>query len=151
LPDDFTVERIRAAQALLARTGASRFDKRDVSDEPRVPAGQPGGGEWEAEDEDGDADETSPDPLLIPAQAVPLPLPIPFDLPSTQPNANVNVPNDGQPITGPSLPQTANIDRQQICNERCSPLLERWKPYRSSDVNQYAYYRCVAECLNEPS
>ena len=49
LPDDFAVERILSAQAILARggSGASSFDKRDVSNEPRVPAGQPTGGEWE--------------------------------------------------------------------------------------------------------
>jgi len=53
--------------------------KRDVSDEPRVPAGQPGGGEWVAED--GGRGSRQNDRNIIPVQAVPAPMPLPFPIP----------------------------------------------------------------------
>lgn len=54
--------------------------KRDVSNEPRVPAGRSDGGEWEAED--GGA-SSSANPALLPVQTmpIPMPMPIPFELP----------------------------------------------------------------------
>ena len=52
--------------------------KRDVSDEPRVPGGQSGGGEWTSGNGSGSVRQN---PLLVPAQAITAPIPIPFDLP----------------------------------------------------------------------
>jgi hypothetical protein len=54
--------------------------KRDVSDEPRLPAGQTGGGQWTTGGESSAAPTNS---LLIPAQAIapPMPIPAPFELP----------------------------------------------------------------------
>jgi hypothetical protein len=55
--------------------------KRDVSDEPRIPAGQRGG-EWTTDRGNVTEQEVS-NPSVIPAQAIapPVPLPIPFELP----------------------------------------------------------------------
>lgn len=57
--------------------GDSSAQKRDVSNEPRIPKGQPGGGEWTSEGGGGSA----PEPRMIPVQAVPMPIPMPFELP----------------------------------------------------------------------
>jgi hypothetical protein len=45
-----------------------RIDKRDVSNQPRVPAGQPGGGQWTT-----DGGDETPQPAIVPAQTIPLP------------------------------------------------------------------------------
>src|SRR6266849_10953003 len=65
-------------------------------DEPRVPAGNPDGGQWTADD-------------------------------------------------GAS----AEADRKSICIERCAHLLERPLTYRWSNVNTFAFYRCVNDCMSE--
>jgi hypothetical protein len=33
------------------------------------------------------------------------------------------------------------------CNERCSKLLERYKTYSYSNVNEFHYRQCMNECL----
>jgi hypothetical protein len=33
------------------------------------------------------------------------------------------------------------------CNERCSRLLERYKTYGYSNVNEFHYRQCMNECL----
>jgi hypothetical protein len=55
--------------------------KRDVSDESRVPAGQPGGGEWTSGESGGVSTKPLSNPLLIPAQAIAPPIVAPFELP----------------------------------------------------------------------
>jgi hypothetical protein len=45
-----------------------RIDRRDVSNQPRVPAGQPGGGQWTT-----DGGDETPHSPIVPAQAIPLP------------------------------------------------------------------------------
>jgi hypothetical protein len=54
--------------------------KRDVSGEPRVPAGERDGGEWTS---DGGYERQLANPLVIPAQAIapPMPIPFPFEIP----------------------------------------------------------------------
>lgn len=59
-----------------------------------------------------------------------------------------NVDNDKIPNVANELDATATTPRD-ICHERCYKLLERLKPYRYSDLNDYAYRRCVSECLEE--
>jgi len=53
--------------------------KRDVSDEPRMPAGQSDGGEWTTSNNE----RQLSNPLVIPAQAIapPMPIPAPFEIP----------------------------------------------------------------------
>jgi hypothetical protein len=57
-----------------------RARKGDVSNEPRIPAGQSGGGEWTT---DGGSERPGSNPLVVPAQAIapPVTMPIPFELP----------------------------------------------------------------------
>jgi hypothetical protein len=57
------------------RSGATH--KRDVSDEPRIPAGQSAGGDWTSGPS---AAVTSHHPPLVPVQAITVPVP-PFELP----------------------------------------------------------------------
>jgi hypothetical protein len=88
LPDDIALAKLMIAESelLLKRCTRcrrpneprARARKRDVSDEPRIPAGQSGGGEWTTED--GTRTPTF-NPLLIPAQAITVPIPAPFELP----------------------------------------------------------------------
>jgi hypothetical protein len=54
--------------------------KRDVSAEPRIPAGESGGGEWTS---DGGYEQQLANPLVIPAQAIapPMPIPAPLEIP----------------------------------------------------------------------
>jgi hypothetical protein len=40
-------------------------------------------------------------------------------------------------------------DRKSFCIERCSYLLERPLPYRWSNVNTFAFFRCVNDCMRE--
>jgi hypothetical protein len=99
--------------------------KRDVSDEPRVPRGQTGGGEWES-GRGGDASTASR--LLIPAQAVPLPLPLPFELPVPPteitpfpldiPNGNIREPVPVNPY--PDRPDCAVEweNAYKVCNKK---------------------------------
>src|SRR5260370_38981153 len=46
----------------------SRLERRDVSNQPRIPAGQPGGGRWTT-----DGGDQSPQSPIVPTQAIPLP------------------------------------------------------------------------------
>src|SRR5260221_5026442 len=46
----------------------SRLERRDVSNQPRIPAGQPGGGQWTT-----DGGDQSPQSPIVPTQAIPLP------------------------------------------------------------------------------
>jgi hypothetical protein len=72
-------------------------------DEPRVPAPNPGGGQWTSDGDDG-----------------------------------------GEHVPDKEAPGAeADRDRHELCLERCFPLPERWKPYRSSDLNQYAFLKCM--------
>ena len=80
--DDLALARLLTVEAELiakcSRCAANKTRKRDVSDEPRIPAGQTGGGEWTTGD---GAATPAPNPLLIPAQAITAPIPLPFELP----------------------------------------------------------------------
>lgn len=81
--DDLALATLLTAEANLiakccSRCTTNKTRKRDVSNEPRIPAGQSGGGEWTTGD--GGAMPTS-NPLLIPAQAITAPIPLPFELP----------------------------------------------------------------------
>jgi hypothetical protein len=86
LPNKAAVSKALAAEAYLAKcqcqtaTG-KKTKKRDVSDEPRVPAGQTGGGQWTT---DGGPSASLTNSLLVPAQAIapPMPIPVPFELPT---------------------------------------------------------------------
>jgi hypothetical protein len=63
--------------------------KRDVSNEPRVPAGQSGGGEWESGDAGGIGAKPTSNPLLIPAQALAPPITGPIELPIPVPPTEI--------------------------------------------------------------
>ncbi len=106
LPDDIAVKRLRSAQAILAgideacdcgcNSRRRETGKRDVSNEPRVPAGQAGGGEWESSN-GGNMPTSTKNPYLIPVQAIPMPIPIPapfeFPLPPTEISPFLDIPN----------------------------------------------------------
>jgi hypothetical protein len=86
LEDKIAVRKAVAAEAYLAKcrcqTGSDKkTGKRDVSDEPRIPAGQAGGGQWTTEEGPSAIPTNS---LLIPVQAIapPMDVPIPFELPA---------------------------------------------------------------------
>jgi hypothetical protein len=85
LPDNAAVQRAITAHEYLTKcrceTAADRkARKRDVSDEPRIPAGQTGGGQWTMEGGSAASQRSS---LLIPVQAITAPtaIPAPFELP----------------------------------------------------------------------
>ncbi len=91
ITDDFALAKLLRTEAgYLAKhcstcgEGSARAQrasaKQDVSNEPRVPAGQSGGGEWTG---DGGNERQLSNPMVIPAQAIapPMPVPMPFDLP----------------------------------------------------------------------
>src|SRR6185437_9668820 len=59
----------------VARALGTKFDKRDVSDQPRVPGGQPRGGQWTS---DGNADPA--EGRIVPVQEV-----LPWDTPMLEP------------------------------------------------------------------
>jgi hypothetical protein len=40
-------------------------------------------------------------------------------------------------------------ERKSLCIERCYQILERPRPWRGSDINYWAFQRCVAECMAE--
>ncbi len=116
LSDDRALKRLVRADAELKRiyrsscqAGCSelhrgRASKRDVSQESRIPAGQPGGGEWESQDSRSTPIPKAP---LVPVQAVPMPLPLPFEfpvppseftpLPFVIPNGNIREPIPANP------------------------------------------------------
>ena len=129
-----SLPRVEAALKLIQRTicecGCSgqpyrRANKRDVTNEPRVPAGQTGGGEWEANDGSG---TLSGRPLLIPAQAITVPLPLPFELPLPPteitpfpfaiPNGNLREPVPVNPY--PDRPDCAaeRADAYKLCTQK---------------------------------
>jgi hypothetical protein len=74
-------------------------------EQPRIPKGEPDGGQWTA---DGAA-------------------------------ADDNV----------TYVTSEDQDRKSLCIERCSYLLEWPLPYRWSNVNTFAFFRCVNDCMRE--
>ncbi len=107
------------------RRGAKRqrARKRDVSDEPRIPRGEPGGGRWTISGSVGRPGTSNPNSLLIPAQVAPVmpwvrPVPLPWGLPAppTEISPFLDLPGDaldpGKPLRNP-FPR----------NERC---VEEW-------------------------
>jgi len=95
LPSQAAVVRLQKAVEALDSFGSdctcARFrrrkpavQRRDVSDEPRIPAGSPGGGQWTTDESADDRTITRPrSGLLRPIQAVPVPLPGTVPLPLT--------------------------------------------------------------------
>jgi hypothetical protein len=91
ISDDLALAKLLATEArYLAKSCSScgqntdrkrrAVAKRDVSGEPRVPAGESGGGEWTS---GADYQRQLANPLVIPAQAIapPIPIPAPFEIP----------------------------------------------------------------------
>ncbi|HXE28145.1 MAG TPA: hypothetical protein VN656_06495 [Stellaceae bacterium] len=91
ISDDLALAKLLATEArYLAKSCSScgqksdpksrAVAKRDVSGEPRVPAGESGGGEWTS---DGGYERQLANPLVIPAQAIapPMPIPAPLEIP----------------------------------------------------------------------
>lgn len=76
----FTVEADLIAKC-CSRCAANKTRKRDVSNEPRIPAGQSGGGEWT----DNGSSTSTTNPRIVPVQAEVLPvpgtLPAPLEIP----------------------------------------------------------------------
>lgn len=69
--------------------------KRDVSNEPRIPAGQSDGGEWTT---DGGSEKPMSNPFVVPAQAIAPPMPMPWidllpDLPTEVTPLPLQIPN----------------------------------------------------------
>jgi hypothetical protein len=104
LPGDAAATRALTADRLVKRSryrpptkcsecrGDSRRTstrKRDVSNEPRVPAGQPGGGEWESGDAGGIGPKPASNPVLIPVQALVPPITGPIELPIPVPPTEI--------------------------------------------------------------
>jgi hypothetical protein len=104
LPSEAAVKRALTADRLVKRSrdrpskkcseccGESRRTptrKRDVSNEPRVPAGQPGGGEWESGGAGGIGPKPTSNPVLIPVQALVPPITGPIELPIPVPPTEI--------------------------------------------------------------
>lgn len=145
--DDAALRRLRALAPLL-KAGFN-------PDEPRIPKGEPGAGQWTngedsgadtgggAGDAGGDAGSSGDSGAGS----------------DSSPSDNAggsedDAPSDtGQATTEDSRPAAettvAERDRKSICIERCAHLLERPKPYRWSDVNTFAFFRCVNDCMSE--
>lgn len=59
---------------------------------------------------------------------------------------------NGERVRVPSRrTELAQQDRLAECIERCWRLLLRPKPYKSSDLNEFALRRCINECMSESS
>jgi hypothetical protein len=77
------------------RQSSHHARKGDVSNEPRIPAGQSGGGEWTT---DGGSEKPMSNPLVVPAQAIAPPMPMPWidllpDLPTEVTPLPLQIPN----------------------------------------------------------
>lgn len=117
--------------------------KRDVSSEPRVPKGQPGGGEWTSEG----GGEPGSEPRMIPVQAVPMPMPLPFELPLPPteitpfplyiPNGNIREPIPVNPY--PDRPDCASEWAEAY--EYCAKNQKEFKPGYHGIGESYA--KCV--------
>jgi hypothetical protein len=91
--DDAVLARLRVLAPLL-KAGFN-------PDEPRIPKGEPGAGQWTNGGENASTAETA----------------------------------------------VAEQDRKSICIEQCAHLLERPLPYRWSNLNTFAFHRCVNDCM----
>jgi len=76
--------RVTGCSCEAPQRNASTLLRRDVSDEPRVPRGQTGGGQWTTDGSTGDgASERPLGSILHPVQAVPIPFPGTVPIPLT--------------------------------------------------------------------
>jgi len=102
-------------------------------DEPRVPAGQPGGGQWTSESGSANLGDGAEDEHIeIRDQPT---------VPQTDPGPQ----RSGSRVSANDPAKWAE------CFEECHLILDRPKPYRSSDVNQFDFYNCMNECLERPA
>jgi len=66
------------------------------------------------------------------------------------PNAGWFAPVDSRPVA--SIPLNVNTvatnDRRSECIENCHEILNRPKPYRWSDLNANAFWKCVDDCMS---
>lgn len=87
--------------------------KRDVSDEPRIPRGQTGGGRWTT-----GSNGFGPDPNIIPVQVLvpPLEIPAPFELPMP-PGEITPFPFDVPGVEKPFTPPYNPFPRKKECVE----------------------------------
>jgi len=128
-PDD-TQRMLRARLGWITaccnfETAARRFEsvRRKYSpDQPRVPAGNPGGGQWSADDGQ-----------------------------SARPDALTPDGDDDTLVTeilrkAKNLNLTASPADYQKCLNICYPILERPKP-PWSDRNKYDFHKCMNACL----
>ena len=134
--------------------------KRDVSAEPRVPAGESGGGEWTADD---DHERLLSNPMVIPAQAIapPVPVPIPFDLPL--PPTEITplpfaIPGESlkPPLTNPYPNKRKCVKEWEKAQKFCDEQLrqKKLKPGYSGfgkDVQRCILGQVSAECGGNPT
>jgi hypothetical protein len=134
--------------------------KRDVSDEPRVPAGSSDGGEWTT---DSGYERQLANPLVIPAQAIapPMPVPIPFDLPL--PPTEIApfpfaIPGEGlkPPLANPYPNKRKCVkeweEAQKFCEEqRRQKKLKPGYPGFGKDVQRCILGQVSAECGGNPT
>jgi hypothetical protein len=156
LPDDAAASRLDEAERLLTgylRPRSRSGHKRDVSNEPRVPRGQPGGGQWTM-----DESAVAPDAMAIPAQItiplpgsgtiiVPRPIPILPPIPLTP--VNPTLPNgDSLTPTNPFPKDERCVEEWEYATKKCSELVKRGKlgPGGAYGAN---YSKCLLGMVSE--
>ena len=110
-----------------SRRRLRRARKGDVSNEPRIPAGQSGGGEWTT---DGDRTGQSSNPNIIPVQVEVLPapgtIPLPFDLPAPDEITPVPFALPGQmldpPLVNPYPNKRKCVEEWEEAQEFCAKM-----------------------------
>lgn len=126
--------------------------KRDVSNEPRIPKGQTGGGQWTI-----DSGTASSDPMLIPAQAITIPFPgsgsiiTPRPIPILPPIPIIpTLPNDGTLTpTNPYPKDEECAEEWEYAMKKCDELLDagKFKPGRSGYGANYN--KCLMGLVSE--
>jgi hypothetical protein len=107
--------------AKLVRAADLRKDNPDWEDEPRVPAGNPDGGQWTS-DVDGIGDDGT----------------------GSADGGDDSGQDDGQ--NGENA-EPVDAARDALCLARCSPILNRPKRLYPGDLNQWGFLNCYYACM----
>jgi len=130
-----------------------RARKGDVSNEPRIPAGQSGGGEWTTGD--GGAGQPS-NPNIVPAQIEVLPapgaIPLPFDLPAPPTEITpfpFDVPGANLEPSNPYPNRPECVEEWAHATEFCQDLKRRGKLRGGYGGFGSSFAKCVLGMVSE--
>ena len=166
LPDQAAVERLQKAVAVLKYEAAGCsgarcrrctpiIHRRDVSDEPRIPIGSPGGGRWTTDGTTGGGtSRRPPSRLLHPVQAVPIPFPGTIPLPLT-PRLLPPIPltpiipyPEGYFPTNPYPERAECMEEWEYAQRQCTSLETQGKLGRRSGFGK-SLARCLLGMVSE--